>query len=84
MSITQEEIEQRIEALVADLTISKHNITALRRREVSTKDSRPSAVAVGTSWGVVFLTMTGLFIVIMDKDHVIAVFHYFRRVLKRF
>ena len=81
MSITQEEIEQRIEALIADLTIPKYNISALRRRKESANDSRPSAIAVGTSCGVVFLTMTGLFIVIIDLDHVIAVFRYFRRVL---
>ena len=73
----------RIAALVADLTIPRHNISAHRRRKESAKDGRTSAVAMGTCCGVIVLTMTGVFILIMDFDHVVAMFRFIRTVLKR-
>ena len=83
ISITQEQIEERIEALIADLTIPKHNISALKRKKGCAKDTRPSAIAVGTTCGIVCVIMAVIFILLMDVDHVIAVIFFVRMFLKK-
>ena len=81
-TLTNEEIDDKIEELIAILTIPKTNISALRRKKISAEDSRPSATGVGVC-GIAVLALAGVFIVFMDMDHVIALMFFVKNAYKK-
>lgn len=67
---TEEEIVRKIEEVVKELTIDKHETSAAKSRRISAADDRPSAKAVGTM-GIVVLSVTLGILILFDVDNVI-------------
>lgn len=66
-TFTDEELQQKIQEIIAELKIDPKETSVAKRKLISVPDSRPSAKAVGSVGVVILLTVVGL-VILMDAN----------------
>lgn len=81
--LTEEELQQKIDKLVNEISIDKKNTAVSKRKLISAPDSRKSAVAVGST-GIVILALLLLGIIAMDASRLVCLVHLTRRFCNKY
>ncbi|XP_071175357.1 uncharacterized protein [Mytilus edulis] len=81
--LTEEELQQKIDKLLNEISIDKKNTAVSKRKLISAPDSRKSAVAVGST-GIVILALLLLGIIAMDASRLVCLVHLTRRFCNKY